>query len=83
LSSKNNFLSFRFFSKKQLSHEEEINLYLGRELQFEHDISHPFESDDTWIDILDPKYNKAKLLCTGPNYQAEITPLTLYAKSKS
>jgi len=74
---------FQYLSKKMLSQDEETNLYLGKEIQFEHNIRHPLETDDTWIDILDPKYHKAKLLCTGPNYQAEITPLNFYAKSKT
>ena len=66
---------------------DKMNRYFRKELQFEHDINNPSSEidDDEWIgiDLFDPKLNKATLLCTGPNYQAEIPTFNLHKKSMS
>lgn len=74
--------------EKMLAEDKsKMNRYFRKELQFEHDFKHPApeaEDDEEWtnIDLFDPKYNKATLLCTGPNYQAEIPTLNLHKKSR-
>lgn len=70
--------------EKVFEMDKKMNRYFRKELQFEHDIKHPNQDtdDDDWtgIDLFDPKYNKSTLLCSGPNYQAEIPTLNLHKK---
>ncbi len=73
--------------EKMLAEDKsKMNRYFRKELQFEHDIRHPAaeEDDEDWtgIDLFDPTFNKATLLCTGPNYQADIPTLNLHKKSR-
>jgi len=70
--------------EKVFEMDKKMNRYFRKELQFEHDIKHPNQDtdDDDWtgIDLFNPKYNKSTLLCSGPNYQAEIPTLNLHKK---
>lgn len=58
-----------------------IPINFDKKPNLENEVIHSVEADDAWINILDPMYHKAKLLCTGPSYQAEIPPLNLYTRS--